>query len=306
MVRIFLRTIACFLLWLSSVAGAAQFVFGALGDTPYNEEEESRFIGVMAELNHGPLAFVVHVGDFKNGHSDCSDEVYLQRRQWFELSHHPFIYVPGDNDWTDCSRFLSGGRDPIERLQKLRQLFFAQHTSLGQRTLELARQSDPGLSAPRPYPEHARWVYGRVLFATLNVPGGDNNRRMPEERRVRSMAVHEWVAQAFLLARQQSLRGVVLMMQADPWTGMGKPRRSYADLLNDIAANTLQFDGEVVLIHGDSHRFRFDRPLKDPRTGKRIANFTRIEVFGSPDVNWVRVTVRDEDGKLKITAAPGS
>jgi len=49
---------------------AAEFVFGGLGDTPYNAEGESGFIGVIAELNHEPLAFVVHVGDFWNRHGD--------------------------------------------------------------------------------------------------------------------------------------------------------------------------------------------------------------------------------------------
>ena len=83
---------------------AQEFTFAALGDTPYSPDEEARFIGMVAELNREPLAFVVHVGDFKSGSSECSDHVFQQRREWFDLSHHPWIYTPGDNEWIDCWR----------------------------------------------------------------------------------------------------------------------------------------------------------------------------------------------------------
>jgi hypothetical protein len=38
-------------------------------------------------------------------------------------SHTPFVFVPGDNDWTDCHR-RAGAYDPLERLARLR-VFFA-------------------------------------------------------------------------------------------------------------------------------------------------------------------------------------
>ena len=65
-------------------------------------------------------------------------------------------------------------------------------------------------------------------------------------------------------------------------------------------------DGEVVLIHGDTHRYRVDRPLLDPETRRPMRNFTRIEVYGSPSVNWVRVRVERVDGKVQFEATPGS
>ena len=85
-------------------ADTVQFAFAALGDTPYNTDEEEQFIAMLAELNRSDLAFVVHIGDFKSSTTICSDELYLQRRDWFRLSHHPLVYVPGDNEWTDCWR----------------------------------------------------------------------------------------------------------------------------------------------------------------------------------------------------------
>jgi hypothetical protein len=46
----------------------------------------------------------------------------------------------------------------------------------------------------------------------------------------------------------------------------------------------------VLLIHGDTHVFRVDKPLQ--RAGGRVVDhFTRLEVFGDPDLHWVRVRV---------------
>lgn len=307
-----LKTISNAIIWgllwgAVAVAAAADFTFAALGDTPYTAEEETGFIAMIGELNREPLAFVVHVGDFKNGHSSCSDAVFAQRKEWFELSRHPFIFVPGDNDWADCWRNAAGGYRPLERLQKLRELFFAEAASLGQRRLAFTRQTEA--KAARSYPEHARWVHGGIVFATLNVPGGDNNfTRDRAEFQARDAAARDWIRQSFRLARAQQLAGVVLLMQANPWAAVGARRHGYAPLLETLVGETTDFHGEVVLIHGDTHRFRVDRPLLHPDTRRPLANFIRIEVFGSPSVNWVRVRVREENtgGRLKFEVTPGS
>jgi hypothetical protein len=300
------RAIACLALWLA-LAGtaAAEFTFAALGDTPYTPVEEIRFVEMIGEINREELAFAVHVGDFKHGRSACSDEMFLQRREWFELFRHPFIFVPGDNEWTDCRRRQAGGYRPLERLEKLRELFFSGPWSLGQRRIALERQAlvEPAYR----YPEHARWIHGEIVFATLNVPGPDNNfQHDREEFRVRDAAVRDWIGAAFRLARERKLRGVVLMMQANPWAAAGARRHGFVPLLKTLTAETLNFPGKVVLIHGDTHRYRVDRPLLHPDTRRPLANFLRIEVFGSPTVNWVRVRVTEQDGRVEFEATPGS
>ena len=47
------------------------------------------------------------------------------------------------------------------------------------------------------------------------------------------------------------------------------------------------------------------RPLKNPQTGITLANFTRAEVFGSPDVNWLRVRVIESGGATRFVITPG-
>ncbi|MGH9577733.1 MAG: hypothetical protein ACRD3R_09875, partial [Terriglobales bacterium] len=267
---------------LAGDLAAAEFTFGALGDTPYTWFEEAHFPDMLAKMGGEDLAFVVHVGDFKAARAPCSDELFRQRREWFDLAPHPFVFVPGDNEWTDCSGLQAGGYDPLERLAKLRELFSRGEESLGQRRIRLARQLPD-------YPEHARWRHADVLFVTLNVPGNANNaRQMPEEFRSRSAAVARWLERSFGVARGDKLRAVVLFMQANPWASPTGRYFGYRELLATLAKETLGFDGEVLLVHGDTHRFRVDSPLRDPATGAPVANFTRVEVFGSPGMNWVR------------------
>ena len=58
-----------------------------------------------------------------------------------------------------------------------------------------------------------------------------------------------------------------------------------------------------MLVHGDSHYFRIDKPLQDA-VGNRIEHFTRVETpgdnaqSGSNDVQWVSVAVDPSDPEV--------
>ena len=298
-IRLLIQLFAALVICVVSHSARADFTFAAFGDTPYTEDEESRFIGMIAEINREPLAFALHVGDFKSGWSPCTDALFTQRRDWFALFHQPLIYTPGDNEWTDCHRALGAARDPLERLQKLRSLFFADNYSLGQRKITLARQNAA-------YPENARWEHEGIVFATLNVPGSNNNARMADELAARSKANGAWITSTFAHARAQSRSAVVVAMQANPFAGDNRVGRHYASLMNTITRESMNFNGEVLLIHGDTHHYRIDQPLMDPRTQQALRNFTRLEVFGYPFVNWVRVRVSQRGGKVTFSVSPGA
>lgn len=270
------------------------FDFALIGDAPYNGWEEVAFDNMRMEINKADLAFVVHDGDFKNGASECSDELYQRRLATFNSFAHPFIYLFGDNDWMDCERWFSGGYDSIERLARLRQVFTQGDTSLGKRTLRLERQS-----AQRGYElfrENVRWSYGGVQFVGLHIIGGSNNlrsgRKAYKEFSQRNAANLAWVEQSFALAKKQNARAVMIIMQANPrfeWSP--QRRKGYNDFLDQLQQETIEFGKPVVLVHGDTHHFHINKPMKDPKTGKTVENFTRLETFGSPFVRWVKATV---------------
>ena len=305
------RILACLLLALAAGLAQAQtparFAFAIVGDAPYNAWEETRFAQMLEEINQENVAFVVHVGDIKSGGSPCSDELYQERKKMFDASRHPFVLVPGDNDWTDCHRKGAGGYDPLERLRKLRQVFYPDEKSLGQTALTLERQSDRTEARFRDYRENVRWSTDGVLFIGLNVTGSNNNfgrsPQMNAEHAERSEANAEWLRQGFERARKNANTAVFVFIQANPDFDLSYLRRSnradgYAAFKQELLAHTLAFGKPVVLVHGDTHHFRVDQPLYDPATLKRVDQFTRIESFGSPFVDWIKVSMDPENPKL--------
>lgn len=291
---------------LTLPAHAETLSFGLFGDMPYNPWQRDNLPELIAEMDSENLAFVVHDGDIKNGSSVCSDEVLKGIQAVFQKSATPLVYVPGDNEWTDCHRKSNGGYDPLERLEKLREWFFAGDVALGRRPLKLLRQSrDPAFAK---YRENVRWEAGGVLFVGLNVPGSDNNfdgtRRGSgpvAEFIERGAANKAWLAQAFALARGRKLAGVLIVIQGNPGfhaANAGNPSPGYRDFLTQLREETQAFAGQVVLVHGDTHHHQINQPMEDPNTKETVKNFTRVETIGAPFFGWVRGTVDAADPQV--------
>lgn len=276
-----------------------RYDFALIGDLPYSDYAITHdFPNLIADINQARVAFVVHDGDIKAGATPCTDEVFARVHGQFQSFQHPLIFIFGDNEWTDCGKVKSDPRDPVERLNKLRALFAQGDRSLGRTTLKLTRQSDQ--PAFRLFRENVRWVWGGVVFAGINVPGGANNIGQPEyaERNAANLA---WVREAFALATRENHRAVMILMQANPKFDLAvtnKARAGFNDLIRVLEEETLAFKKPVVLVHGDSHYFRIDKPLMGSKSQRRIENFTRVETFGNPDAHWLRVTVDPRDPQV--------
>lgn len=317
------------LLAAAGLAQAGPTTFALIGDVPYSDYERQELPRLLAHIGSTGAAFVVHDGDIKNGHSRCDDAMYADILGVFRQSPLPLIYVPGDNEWTDCRRGSNGGYDPLERLQHLRRVFYPDNQSLGQRQLRLERQSDlpggkppadadcgtpchPEMHDPRSYRENVRWRLGSVLFVGLNLTGSDNNygkgARPSAEFLARSRINQQWLDAAFRLAHSEQpaggpIRAVVIIIQANP--GFSQPQngignRGYRDFLNQLREHTRRFPGQVVLVHGDTHHFQINQPLLDPVTQQPLPNFTRVETYGAPFMGWVKGTIHP-DRALPLT-----
>jgi hypothetical protein len=272
------------------------FEFALIGDLPYSAEQEAKFPSLMADINRSPAAFVVHDGDIKNGSSVCDDATFVSRKQLFDNFEIPFIFVYGDNEWTDCHRSKNGSYDPVERLAKLREIFSQGNQSLGKRTLTLTRQSENPKFAK--FRENVRWIYHGVVFFAINMPGSNNNfGRTPEADREyadRNSANLAWIKECFALAKRSNSKGILLVAQANPGFELDstdKRRSGYNDFIATLETETGNFPGQVVFVHGDTHYFRIDKPLPyftDETQLPRLKNFTRVETFGSPNVHWLR------------------
>jgi len=287
------------------------YTIALFGDMPYNTLGRAQYPALLADINASRVAFSVFDGDLKaGGDGPCADSLYTTAIAHFNTLERPLIWLPGDNDWTDCwGRYGATSApffDPLERLNRERALFAATDQSLGEATLTLTRQTADG------YPENVRWKFGPVIYIGLNVQGSNDNfpyagvdgetrgpaeiARQRAEEVARKAANLAWLRRGFEEATRVHAKGVMVIWQADPnfnndqhltdtrsWDAFP----AYADALRTA---TLAFQGEVVLVHGDGHYFKIDKPLNGPSDGV-LANFTRVETFGARNTHWVAAHV---------------
>jgi len=292
------------------------YTIALFGDMPYNELGRQQYPALLADINARHVAFSVFDGDLKaGGDGPCADAVYTTAIDQFNTLQRPLVWLPGDNDWTDCwGRYGTSTlpySDPLERLAFERALFTSTDQSLGRRTLTLTRQSaEGGLYAE--YSENVRWKYGPVVYIGLNVQGSNDNfpyagvdgetrpqaeiDRQRMEERARKAADLQWLHEGFDYAKRVRAKGVMVIQQADlnfnneqhlPDT---RSWDAFPDYVNALRAETLAFRGQVALVHGDGHYFKLDKPINGPGDGV-LANFTRVETFGARNTHWVSATI---------------
>jgi hypothetical protein len=275
------------------------FEFAAIGDQQYGPEGEQKWPALQSSINRAAsLAFTVHVGDFKSGATECTNQTFADRLQAFNNFEMPLIYTPGDNEWTDCHRENNGSYDPLERLDALRRIFNPDNRSMGRRKITLSQQSEDA-RYPK-YVENSMWSIGNVLFATLHIVGSNNNlgRNAENDREYqeRTNANFNWLKTTFAVARDSGFAGVVIVTQANPGWG-GTPVRvaqlgtGFRDTFFHLEDEAIVYARPILVIMGDTHTFRIDKPLIGARSGRILENILRLEVPGDTNVHWVRVKV---------------
>ncbi|MCB1954353.1 MAG: metallophosphoesterase [Rhodocyclaceae bacterium] len=292
--------------------------FALIGDTPYGTEREPQFDRVIDEINADrSIRFVLHTGDIKAGSERCDDALLQHRFDQFQRFDRPFIYTPGDNEWTDCHRNSNGNYLPLERLDHLRTLFYPQPgMTTGTHPARVTTQADvPGFET---FVENQLWHFAGAVMGTIHVVGSNNNLAPwnqidptdtvanPRPDRIAEVAAREaaalaWIDTIFDTAEASDAAGVLVAMQANPNFELpaGDPERAGFDaILERIATRAVVFARPVVIAHGDSHTFRMDMPLRAPTAdgGEEVLeNVFRFENFGSQYVHWVEVTVDPRD-----------
>lgn len=197
--------------------------------------------------------------------------------------------------------------DGRARLADLRRIFFPGPNSLGARTIPLTRQAD--VSEFRQSVENVRWRHDGVLFATVHVVGSMDNQFATDPGRLaeaheRLMANVAWIRETFEEAERRGDKAVVLAMQAALFTD-GAPADGFNAALVGARDSNLYWIAQaireygtrwskpVLLINGDLHEFIVDQPFRVLGANGAVTgdNIARLQVFGSPDLRSVRVTV---------------
>ncbi|HEY0694478.1 MAG TPA: metallophosphoesterase [Kribbella sp.] len=287
------------------------YTFAVTGDIPYGPAQIANFPNVVRQINADPdVQLVAHLGDIKDGSSQCTDDYFAQVKAQFDKFADPLVYTVGDNEWTDCHRANNGSYDPLERLAKIRSLFFPRPGyTLGQHPAKVSSQAAQGI------PEDVRFTRANVAFAALHIVGSNNSLApwtgktspTPEQTAEvlgRTAAVIQSIRETFAQARDAHDKAVVLLTQADmfdPTVANPTYANNFAfqPIVQAIAQESAAFRGPVYLFNGDSHVYNDDHPLATGSSWlslygvtKPVPNLTRVTVDGSTGVNnYLKVTV---------------
>lgn len=253
--------LAASLAWPGALAAPgdqAGFEFAVLGHSFKAGPDDAPLKKAIAETSAFNAAFVVATG-IKAASESCSDKLYGQRKDLLDASAPPLIVSLSASDWASC-RNSRGRINAIERLNRLRDVYFADDQSLGQRKLTLSRLSSTAKF--RSYAENAHWEYGGVLFATVNLPA-NNNHFLPEAGRNsefedRLVANRSWLQRLFAMAQRKQLDGIVLFSDGDVGVlddddssllpSFSSKQDGFAGPRKQIRTLAKKFSGKVLLV----------------------------------------------------------
>ncbi|MCB0355894.1 MAG: metallophosphoesterase, partial [Bdellovibrionales bacterium] len=205
---------------------AHSFNFIAIGDAPYTETGGiDMFKKLVEQINARNPDFTIHVGDIKGGNEKCTDERILKVKKLFDQFNHPLLYTPGDNEWTDCFRASSGSMNPIERLSRIRSLFFTKAESFGQKKLQYVSQATEAKF--KKFRENYYFPYKGGLVASVHIVGSNNNLRNEDEEAVkefheRQVANLAWLDKIFNASK--NLKFLILFFHAEIGWGSTKDK----------------------------------------------------------------------------------
>ena len=330
--------LGCIAMSQAHAEGSAPLGFAVISDAltrPADEAPVRRMLDAIGR--DGSIAFIVYDGNLKGGAEPCRDGIYQARHDLLDASRTPLVLLLGQHDWADCGLAHAGAYDPVERLDFVRQLYFADAGSLGQSPLNLARESD--VARFRTFREIVRWQAQGIAFIGLNVPSPNNHYLTAGGRNGefedRTVATTFWIEHAAESARRSEMRALVVILQGDPdfaryerrerfgwlrFSRSNQPRDGFLELKRSLAKAADIFRGPVIVIHGtdtpEPNGFHIDQPLRNDK-GLIVTNLTRVAVaFKKPQTQWLevqsdaqwhppfRLRVRDvKEGRTRDSAA---
>jgi len=315
----------------ATIAKAAPGVFSIalIGDMPYDAQGVAQVPNVIKSINSSDVAFTLFDGDTMSGKGDvCFDAAYPNlKTNFFDKFNNQIFYSVGDNEWVDCDRPVKGAFDPNSRLALVRQNFFgsaANYIKLGQKPLMNVGTTTPvTVDHDATYPEMQMFTYNGVTVIIPNIPGSANNSPTDGvkcktyndlakdgdaiEYAARDAANVAWINKGFEKAKTDKANGVIVVVQANmDWegylAGLAMPNTectaAYDADKQALLTNAVSFIKPVLLQNGDEHWYQLDMPMNETAgklvqkdKGALVANFTRVQTFGSGFNHWVELNV---------------
>jgi hypothetical protein len=238
-------------------ASKHSFSFGVIAHNVDVNSDQSTLAEDLSASDRENLAFVV-VNGIKAGKEACTDEIYHDRLRLMDNAQNGLILSLTADDWASCVN-NRGKSAAIERLNRVRELFFSEKFSLGGSRIPVIRQSlTPKF---RSYAENTRWIFRNVLFVTINLPENNNN-YLPEAGRNsefedRLIATEDWLQKVFTFAERRKLNGIVLFSDGNPLNApsdeslaMLKGKRDgFQEVRKQLTRLASGFQGQILIVH---------------------------------------------------------
>src|SRR5690606_7823574 len=126
-----LRSLLCITLLCPLLAHASEaFSFGVIARPAHAAKATALLHKAIDDTDSDNLAFVVANG-IKADDEPCSDAVYNDRHALYENAKNGLVVSLTAGDWADCVNTMKHSI-AIERLRRLRELFFVGEFSFGQ------------------------------------------------------------------------------------------------------------------------------------------------------------------------------
>jgi len=268
------------------------FSFGIIGHTAASDTGDADLKRAIASANQAAPDFVL-VNGIKSYAEACSDRLYSERRAVMETSERPLILTLAGSDWTDC-RNSNGRSNAIERLNRIREIYFEDNDSLGAKHITVSRQSS--IPKFRSYAENMHWERDKILFATINLPSKNNHylnaAGRNSEYEDRMVANRAWLQRLFTWAERRKLDAIVLVSDGEIgahieqgfFSRLAAKKDGFTETRNIVRKLAEKFPGKVLLI--DSHK---------------------AEKGGTPSIEWNgnvgHVGVSDEWTEIRVAPA---
>jgi len=278
-----------------AAAGQTPLSFGAVGHVFRGAGDDGLLRKAIIESDADNLGFVV-VNGIKSNEEPCSDALYDERLALLSQAKNGIVLSLAGSDWADCKR--SNGRPAaMERLTRVRDVYFQDEMSFGGTKLPLTRQS--ASTKFRSYAENARWEMGDIVFATVNMPAPNNHYLTDAGRNGefedRLIANRYWLQRTFTFAKREKRAGIVLFCDGNPGVLSGRMgtrgadgmRDGFAEVRRQITTLASAYPGKVLVIHGSAR----------PPATKAIRWRGNLAELALP-AGWLKVNINQADEKL--------
>ena len=243
--------------------------FFVIGCVPYQDGDRETLIDQISSLNASETDFLIHLGDIKDGESDCSQDVLDDVDSILKLSPVPVFMVVGDNEFNDCRNI-----SPDKALGMWKIQFVGFNTKYWSNTF-----SNVTTSSDRP--EIFSFLNKKTLFLGVNVVGGKVHDANEWESRHADDV--DWVID-HMLEYESELHSVVIFGQADA----DGDTANFFNPLVLFMRKRFPSDIPILYVCADTHTWDYSAGMFN------LDNFLRVRIRGGVGDPVVRITVDPE------------